>query len=152
MASSGSLYEHATACEAAFSRITLDQTAPSYVVAETLRQRFEQWSSNMGVFAVPQFSLDARLAHSDSLRNMVLDLLELMKTGLDRGMPTLVSCVCLVRFLLTSVLGKSLRSGWTMKPARHRSPSSSRCALRRHRVRCSGGCFLVKSRVQTARK
>ncbi|CAK7207179.1 hypothetical protein SEUCBS139899_009987 [Sporothrix eucalyptigena] len=84
MATSEKIYEHARACEAAFSLITRDQTAPSYVVAETLRQRFEQWSSNMGVFAVAQLSLDARLAHSDSLRNMVLDLLELMKTSLDR--------------------------------------------------------------------
>lgn len=91
MASSKKIYEHARACEAAFSLITLDQTAPSYVVAETLRQRFEQWSSNMDVFAVTQFSLDARLAYSDSLRNMVLDLLELMKTGLNRGMSTLLS-------------------------------------------------------------
>ncbi|EPE02713.1 hypothetical protein F503_04062 [Ophiostoma piceae UAMH 11346] len=78
------IYDHARACEEAFSLITSDQNAPSYVVAETLRQRFEQWSSNMGVFAVAQFSLDTRLEHSDSLRSMVLDLLELMKTGLDR--------------------------------------------------------------------
>lgn len=99
MASSETIYEHARACEAAFSLITLDQKAPSYVVAETLRQRFEQWSSNMGVFAVMRFSLDARLAHSDSLRSMVLDLLELMKTGLDRGMSTLVSFFGYVRYV-----------------------------------------------------
>ena len=86
MDSSNIICEHAKACEEAFSLITSDQNAPSYVVAETLRQRFEQWSSNMGVFAVTQFSLDTRLVHSDSLRGMVLDLLKLMKTGLDRGM------------------------------------------------------------------
>lgn len=79
------IYDLSLVCDEYFLRITKNQAAPSYVVTEVLHQRFQQWASNMGVFAREQLSLDARLAYSESLRSIVLQLLQIVKISLGRG-------------------------------------------------------------------
>lgn len=79
------IYDISIDCDKSFDRIRKDLTAPSHVVVEVLHQRFQQWISNMGVFARPHLSLDARLVYSESLRNLVVQLLQIAKTNLSRG-------------------------------------------------------------------
>ena len=90
------IYNISLDCDNSFDRITKDHTAPSYAVVEVLHQRFQQWTSNMGVFALPNLSLDARLVYSESLRDLVVQLLQITKTNLSRGKlkGTLMNNIC----------------------------------------------------------
>jgi hypothetical protein len=74
------------ACDSIFRRIAKGQPARGSTITEVLHQRFEQWISNLAVFALPHLSLDARLVYSDSLRNLVLDLLKMAERNLQRSM------------------------------------------------------------------
>jgi hypothetical protein len=79
------IYDISLDCSNSFDRVTEDHTAPSYAVVEALRQEFQQWTGNMGVFTRSHRSLDARLVHSESLRDLVIQLLQVAKRNLSRG-------------------------------------------------------------------
>ncbi|OIW24582.1 hypothetical protein CONLIGDRAFT_100429 [Coniochaeta ligniaria NRRL 30616] len=71
-------------CDDLFERVAGIQGSRSYVVVEVLRQQFQQWTQNLGVYAYRKLSLDASLAHSESLRGMVLQLLKIVERNLLR--------------------------------------------------------------------
>jgi hypothetical protein len=78
-------------CDDIFRRITQSQNGPVFIVVEPLRQLFRLWTINLSVYADSRLSLDSSLAYSDSLRDNLLDLLQIMRKSLLLGKPSLVS-------------------------------------------------------------
>ena len=49
------------------------------------QKRFHSWARSLGVFAGPLESLDSQLQHKPNLHGLVLQLLRLLETNLQRG-------------------------------------------------------------------
>ncbi|KAF4992963.1 hypothetical protein FDECE_13547 [Fusarium decemcellulare] len=78
------IYDLSQQCKSVFLGMLSVPNAKSIPVIEVLYNEFEQWASYLGVFAHPSTSLDSRLMHSDSLRNLVLQLLQISKRNIER--------------------------------------------------------------------
>ncbi|KAI1744743.1 caspase domain-containing protein [Xylaria scruposa] len=78
------IYDISKTCDCLFSEIISKPDAASAFVAEVLHQRFKQWASYLGVFAQENISLDARLRHSESISQLVLQYLQVASRNLDR--------------------------------------------------------------------
>ncbi|KEZ43237.1 hypothetical protein SAPIO_CDS4926 [Scedosporium apiospermum] len=86
MADSHEIYNLGRLCEGAFHDLLSDRSLASFPIVDVLYQHFQQWASYLGVFAEESISLDSRLRTSDSLRTLVLQLLEITKRNLIRTM------------------------------------------------------------------
>ncbi|KAF9891460.1 hypothetical protein FE257_003926 [Aspergillus nanangensis] len=77
------IYETARACERGFDRLSIlgDETYPSTEVKE-LRGRFGLWIAYLGVFASPKASLDVRLTMHPDLKDIVLELLDMVSRNI----------------------------------------------------------------------
>lgn len=65
-----------------------------------LRSMFRQWTAYVGAFAAPKASLDARLQNHDTVREIILDLLFMVKQNLQWGMHLQIRDLgCAARFL-----------------------------------------------------
>ncbi|KAM5346199.1 hypothetical protein ACJ41O_009204 [Fusarium nematophilum] len=82
--------------------------SPEYLLAEELRGRFSLWSAYIGVYAAPRASLDARLDSHQNLRDMVLELVEMVERSLQ--------WVKTASSLLTPGLAKSLNPSLELNP------------------------------------
>lgn len=52
---------------------------------EELRSQFIRWAAYAGAFALPKACLDARLSMHTDIKNMILDLLDILELNLDWG-------------------------------------------------------------------
>jgi len=93
MADSHEIYNLGRLCEGAFHDLLSDRSLASFPIVDVLYQHFQQWASYLGVFAEESISLDSRLRTSDSLRTLVLQLLEITKRNLIRSQSR-VSTIC----------------------------------------------------------
>lgn len=79
------IYNLAGECEALFQKEHLELESCG---AETLRlfdeyqQRFTAWTAYLGVFAERSICLDRKLRHHPDLRDLVVRLLDILKTNL----------------------------------------------------------------------
>lgn len=77
-------------CECLFRDITKIEGCQSFPVVYALHQQFEQWASNLDVYTGnSNLSLDAKLAYSESLQTLVLELLQTIERNLNRGTQSL---------------------------------------------------------------
>ncbi|KAF4447059.1 ankyrin repeat domain-containing protein 52 [Fusarium austroafricanum] len=78
------IYQASRRCLALFDEYMADSSlaSDSSLLVEELRGQFKTWAGYIGAFAVPMASLDARLASSDDIKNMVLDLLTMLRQNL----------------------------------------------------------------------
>ncbi|KAH7153365.1 hypothetical protein EDB81DRAFT_648834, partial [Dactylonectria macrodidyma] len=78
------IYDTARRCSELFDRIigSMQNQSPEINSAEELLGRFRLWTSYVGVFAVPRASLDARLKGHTKVKDMVLELLEMLERNL----------------------------------------------------------------------
>jgi hypothetical protein len=54
-------------------------------VVEEHEQRFWAWATGLGVFAEPNMSLDIKLKNHPEVQELVMILLDVMKTNLEQG-------------------------------------------------------------------
>lgn len=90
------IYEAAVACLTIFDEYLRRSQAPKQpskgdeeqpcAEVEELRARFKQWAAYIGAFASARASLDARLALQATTREMVLELLVLIRLNMRWGM------------------------------------------------------------------
>jgi hypothetical protein len=88
------IFDLANICEDLFSRYADPNLAlpEPKARADLQQQRFEVWASYLGVFARYDVSLDRRLEYSEEIRDLVMQLLSLMRRNLDFGMFPWVPC------------------------------------------------------------
>ncbi|RSM01129.1 hypothetical protein CDV31_011493 [Fusarium ambrosium] len=55
------------------------------------RERFQHWAGHLGVFAVPQASLDHRLENAPQTRDLILQLLRTLEKNIQHGQSTYLS-------------------------------------------------------------
>ena len=80
------IYNAALRCAILFDDcIGTESKGPVSLAAEELRSRFNQWAAYIGAFAAPRASLDARLASHSSTKDMVLELLAMVRENLQWG-------------------------------------------------------------------
>lgn len=65
--------------------------SPLFLLAEELRGRFSLWAAYLGVYTAPRASLDARLDGHKKIRDMVLELVEMVQRNLQWGIYFLTS-------------------------------------------------------------
>ncbi|KAK0659786.1 hypothetical protein QBC41DRAFT_262105 [Cercophora samala] len=89
------IYDEARYCETLFRGLLPDLAvdnvtveAKNYHVIREHHQRFQLWTAFVGVFADPEASLDARLRDHQDVQNLVLQLLQLLKSNLARFDPS----------------------------------------------------------------
>lgn len=85
MADDQNIFELTTDCDEAFNRIATDPAAVCAPVVEKLHERFDEWAKHLGARAAPSLSLDTRLMHSKTLRELVSNYLQIAKSCLDSG-------------------------------------------------------------------
>lgn len=88
MADDQNIFELTTECDETFNRIATNPTAACAPVVEGLYERFDEWAKHLGARAPPSLSLDTRLMHSESLRELVSNYLQIAKSCLDSGRTT----------------------------------------------------------------
>ncbi|KAF2994772.1 hypothetical protein E8E14_002949 [Neopestalotiopsis sp. 37M] len=73
-------------CDEAFRKLSeiYDGQGRSHAVVEALHQQFKQWTRDLSVYAKPHLSLDASLQYSESLRDLVTHILQLIAKNLQR--------------------------------------------------------------------
>lgn len=91
----GPIYEAAVGCLAIFDEHLRQSQDPEQTSktdeeqlcseVEELRTNFKQWAAYIGAFAVSRASLDARLALQAATRDMVLELLILIRFNMRWG-------------------------------------------------------------------
>lgn len=79
------IYQTSKDCERLFLAILRTVGAEYQPIVQVLYEQFVQWASYLGVFAAERMSLDARLMHSASVRDLVLQLLRIAHRNLERG-------------------------------------------------------------------
>lgn len=79
------IFDISQRCRSRFADVLYAPDARSLPVVEVLRDEFEQWASYLGVFAHGTVCLDTRLMYSDSIRNLVLQLLRILMRNLERS-------------------------------------------------------------------
>lgn len=79
------IFDLAQKCKSAFLNILCLPKASTIHVIEVLHDEFEQWASYLGVFAHFSVCLDTRLMYSDSLRHLIIQLLQISMRNLERG-------------------------------------------------------------------
>ena len=62
-----------------------DPNNPSYEYIEDIRGGFNIWGAYIGAFAPAKLSLDARLMHHQDIKNMVMDMLHMIRENLSYG-------------------------------------------------------------------
>lgn len=74
-------------CDEAFRKVSeiYDGQGRSHAVVEALHQQFKQWTRDLSVYAKPHLSLDASLQYSESLRDLVTHILQLIARNLQRS-------------------------------------------------------------------
>ncbi|KAI5460636.1 hypothetical protein BGZ63DRAFT_425133 [Mariannaea sp. PMI_226] len=114
---------------------------------EELRSRFKQWAAYIGAFASARASLDARLALQGTTRDMVLELLVLIRLNMrwvivqncldDEGpdMPGLGAVIAAVNrlFVLAVDIRRSARESHQIRPGAWKNKSQSLTTLLRIR-------------------
>ncbi|KAH7133080.1 hypothetical protein B0J13DRAFT_450677, partial [Dactylonectria estremocensis] len=83
------IYDTACKCSELFESIVglMQSRGSDAILATELLGRFRLWASYLGVFAMPKASLDARLEDHKKIRDMVLELLEMLERNLQWGFP-----------------------------------------------------------------
>jgi hypothetical protein len=79
------IYEMAESCEnlLRLGRSALESYGSSIsILLEEYEQRFTAWADYLGVFAKRSISLDRRLQHHPDIQDLVVRLLEILKTNL----------------------------------------------------------------------
>lgn len=82
------IYGLSIECEALFEKgscLGSLAEAGAVLLWEEHRERFTTWASYLGVFAKRSLSLDRRLEHHPTLRDLVLRLLDILHRNLTRG-------------------------------------------------------------------
>jgi len=82
------IYDLAENCEDLFEDLLLVLLRTSdkqYRIVQEHQQRFERWTGYLGVFAAPQASLDSRLKSDPDVRDLVTQLLEILKRNIQHG-------------------------------------------------------------------
>lgn len=81
------IYDAARACSRMFDNVmeSEDLVKPRDDLWREIRGRFGLWISYAGVFAPPKACLDARLGGYSSIKDMVLELLEMVQSNLQWG-------------------------------------------------------------------
>ncbi|UKZ96464.1 uncharacterized protein TrAFT101_011253 [Trichoderma asperellum] len=84
------IYDAAMDCSGLFQQWleSLEPTSSDHEVAEDLRGRFNLWSAYVGAFASPKASFDARLVVHQDIKDMVLELLNMVKQNLKHELKT----------------------------------------------------------------
>lgn len=85
---SESIYDAAQLCSKDFERqlgAADGAVEDNYREIKELWGRFNDWAAYVGAFAVPRASLDARLAPHAKIKNMVLELLDMIQENLEWG-------------------------------------------------------------------
>lgn len=86
--SSETIYDAAQLCSEEFERQlgALNGAAgDNYRELNELWGKFNAWAAYVGAFAVPRASLDARLAPHETIKDMVLELLDMVQGNLEWG-------------------------------------------------------------------
>lgn len=86
--SSQSIYDAAQLCLKHFEHqleAKVNSQEDNYLEIEELWRQFNQWATYLGVFVVPRASLDARLAPQKKIKNMMLELLDMIQDNLIYG-------------------------------------------------------------------
>jgi hypothetical protein len=81
-----SIRDHAGKCEDLYENLLLVMSRTSdehYQIVQEQQQRFERWAGYLGVFAVPQASLDSRLESDPDIRDLVAQLLEILEKNIQ---------------------------------------------------------------------
>jgi hypothetical protein len=82
------IYDLAGNCEDLFGDLlsVLSRTSDRhYRIVQEHQQRFERWTGYLGVFAAPQASLDSRLKSDPDIRDLVIQLLEILERNIQHG-------------------------------------------------------------------
>lgn len=82
-----SIYETALSCSEAFVWVidSAHSKTEWLLFVEELRGRFSVWTAYAGIFASPRARLDTRLYHQPVIRDMVLELLDMIQNNLHWG-------------------------------------------------------------------
>ncbi|KAK6348438.1 hypothetical protein TWF718_006232 [Orbilia javanica] len=83
------IYDLAGECEGLFGDLlsVLSRTSEKDCrIVQEHQQRFERWSGYLGVFAAPQASLDSRLKSTPDIRDLVVQLLEVLKRNIRNSL------------------------------------------------------------------
>lgn len=73
---------------------SLEPASPEHEFAEELRGRFNLWAAYVGAFAAPKASLDARLVGHQDFKDMVIELLNMVKQNLKHGKCCALRPIC----------------------------------------------------------
>ncbi len=86
-----SIYSAAIACSKLFNNLCLKSLETNELrcdVAEELCGRFNLWAAYVGALASPKASLDARLVDHSDVKDMILELLAMVKRNILHGRHT----------------------------------------------------------------
>ena len=88
------IYDNALLCSTLFDQFMAERgsTSREYRHVEDLRGQFNQWAAYLGAFAAPRSSLDARLGPHPSIRDMVVELLQVIRRNVQWGMANPFPC------------------------------------------------------------
>jgi len=82
------IYDLAEQCARLFKdakAILSGRPGNQFLVVLEYEQRFQQWAADFGVFAEPRVPIDARLGRRRGLRQVILELLQMLEVNLGRG-------------------------------------------------------------------
>jgi hypothetical protein len=82
-----SIYESACVCSELFERhvSALSALKPDHAFARELWGRLNLWAAYVGAFSPSKASLDARLVEHDDVKEMVIELLDMIQRNLNKG-------------------------------------------------------------------
>lgn len=117
------IYNAATSCSDLFDQYLeiFGPTVSNHDIAEDLQDQFNLWAAYVGAFASTTASLDARLMGQKDVKNMILELLIMIKNNLKHGThPSLRSYATNVSIELDTKRDATIR----LTESNHETPES----------------------------